>query len=503
MGDEGQVESQSECQAEEMRTLFLFEQLSDAQIDRLCADGRVETHQPGPLFTEGEPAACFYVLIDGELVMSARAGGFDVQTRRTSQRGAYCGAWSAYVPEAEPTYTTSVRVTRPSRFYVLDAERFAAFMQTEFPMAVHLLAGHTLGTIRQQQLVGQRARLLGLGTITAGLTHHLNNPAAATGRAVAGLRESVGKLRRKLASIAEGNIPAESLHALIAIQDDVAEHVGASKPQQLSSLESSHREERIGDWLDDHGIADGWDYAPTFVDAGLDVDWLERVSNSVTGRGVASSVLQAGVAWLKHTVDTELRMREIAEASRRISALLASAKQYSQMDRGDYQCVDVHDLLRSTLMMFDTRIGGAGPVKVVTDFDLNLPEISCYAGDLNQVWTNVIENALEAMGDRGTLTMRTSWEREDVIRVEICDDGPGIPSDVIDNVFTPFFSTKPVGEGAGLGLDLAWRIVEKHEGHLSAQSVPGDTRFIVCLPVRAPAPGTAGPDIPIVAPTTR
>jgi len=485
-----------QCQADELRTLFLFEHLSEAQLAILCADGRIESLPPGPLFNEGEPATLLYVLIEGELVMSGRTGGFDVNTRRTTQRGAYCGAWSAYVPLPDHAYEVSVRLTRESRFYVLDADKFADFMQTQFPMAVHLLVGHTLGGLRQQQIVSQRARLLGLGTITAALTHQLNNPAAATGRAIAGLRESVGRLRQKLTTLADGGFTPDSLRALTVLQNAVADRVGTTSLTELSALESSDREERLGDWLDARGVDDGWDYAPTFVDAGLDVDWLERVSTSIkSAAGPAhTSVLQGAFEWLKHTIDAELRMREIAEASKRISALLAGANQYSQMDRDDYQRVDVHELLRSTLMMFDTGAGAGGPIRVVMDFDQTLPEILCYAGDLNQVWTNLIDNAIEAMSGTGTLTVRTGWQADETIRVEICDDGPGVADDVVDRIFAPFFSTKPEGEGTGLGLDLAWRIVQKHRGDLSVESVPGDTRFIVCLPLEAPAPELAASD---------
>ena len=480
------------CSAEELRTLFLFEHLSDAQLDILCADGRIESFAPGPLFGVGEPATCLYVMIDGELVMSGRSVGVDIQTHRTSQRGVYCGAWSAYVPDAEKVYTVSVRLTRPTRFFVLDADKFAGFMQSQFPIAVHLLGGHTLGSMRQQQILGQRARLAALGTITAGLTHQLNNPAAATARAVAGLRESVGKMRHNLAMAAKGKFTSEALDALVTLQDEVAEHVGTSKLQKLGSLEASDCEEQIGDWLDQHDVAGAWDLAPTLVEAGLDVDWLDNLSSTLAKAledGRAGGVLQRAVELLKYTIDTELRMREIAESSKRISALLAGAKQYSQMDRGDYQSVDVHELLRSTMMMFDAE---DNQIKVVTEWDDDLPEIACYAGDLNQVWTNIIDNAIEAMNGHGTLTLRTMRE-DDSIRVEICDNGPGIAEDVIDSIFTPFFTTKPVGEGIGLGLDLAWRIVEKHGGNLSVQSTPGDTRFIVCLPLQVPAP-----DLPMI-----
>jgi signal transduction histidine kinase len=485
-----------QCVRDELRTLFLFEKLSDSQLDTLCAAGRIETFPAGPICVEGEQATCFYVMIEGELVMSKRSGGVDIQTNRTSQRGVYFGAWSAYVPGEEHIYEASVRLTKPSRIFVLDADAFAAFMQTEFPMAVHLLEGHKVGGRRQNQIIGQREKLLALGTITAGLTHQLNNPAAATARAVADLREGVCHMRHKLAMVAEAKFTPEALRVLVNIQDQVAEQVAKSKDVELSALEASDREDQIGDWLEEHGIAGAWDYAPTFVDAGLDTDWLERVSALIDDVD-ASASLQSAIGWLKYTIDNELRMNEIAEASKRISALLADAKQYSQMDRGTYGSADVHELLRSTIMMFGDRIGHQGkgrPVTLVKDMDKTLPELQCYPGDLNQVWTNIIENAIQAMDGHGTLTIRTARENEQMIRVEICDDGPGIPEDIVDRIFTPFFTTKPFGEGTGLGLDLAWRIVvEKHAGTMSVQSKPGDTRFVVCLPLVAPAPVTPTP----------
>jgi signal transduction histidine kinase len=485
-----------ECVREELRTLFLFEDLSDEQLDILCEAGHIETFPAGPISTEGEPATCFYVMIDGELIMSKRSGGVDIQTNRTSQRGVYFGAWSAYIPGEEQSYQASVRLTKPSRCFVLDSNDFARFMQTQFPMAVHLLEGHLVGGRRQSQIIGQREKLLALGTITAGLTHQLNNPAAATARAVSDLRETVGKMRHKLSMLADGKFSPEALRVLVRIQDDVAEQVAKNRGVELSALEASDREDAIGDWLESHDIVGAWDYAPTFVEAGLDTDWLEKVLTSVDEVDATAS-LQAAVGWLKYTIDNELRMNEIAEASKRISALLAGAKQYSQMDRGSYQSADVHELLRSTIMMFGEKIGHQGkgrPITIVKEMDKTLPELQCYPGDLNQVWTNIIDNAIQAMDGHGTLTIRTSRESEQMIRVEICDDGPGIPEDIIDRIFTPFFTTKPFGEGTGLGLDLAWRIVvEKHAGNLSVQSHPGDTRFIVCLPLVAPPPVTPTP----------
>ena len=300
-------------------------------------------------------------------------------------------------------------------------------------------------------------------------------------------------MRHKLAMLANGKFTPEALSVLVSIQDEVAEQVAKSKAQELTALETSDREDQIGDWLEDHGISGGWDYAPTFVEAGLDTDWLERISASVDDVD-ASASLQSAIGWLKYTIDTELSVNEIAEASKRISALLAGTKQYSQMDRAPYQAADIHELLHSTLMMFGDKIGKDNPIKLVKEYDKSLPELLCYPGDLNQVWTNIIDNAIQAMGGSGTLTVRTIRAGDDMIRVEICDDGPGIPEDDIDRIFTPFFTTKPFGEGTGLGLDLAWRIVaEKHHGNLRVESKPGDTRFIILLPLAAPAPEAPTP----------
>jgi signal transduction histidine kinase len=163
------------------------------------------------------------------------------------------------------------------------------------------------------------------------------------------------------------------------------------------------------------------------------------------------------------------------------------------MDRAEYQSANVHELLFSTVKtIFGDKLGKDKPVALHWEKDTSLPELLCYPGDLNQVWTNIIDNAIQAMNGHGNLTIRTMRENETTVRVEICDDGPGIPEDIQERIFTPFFTTKPFGEGTGLGLDLAWRIVvEKHHGNLSVQSQPGDTRFIVCLPLEAPAPQQA------------
>jgi len=406
------------CSVDELRTLFLFEKLGEDQLQWLCERGHVELIEPGPVYAEGSPATCFYVLLEGTVVMSRRVGADDIEVGRTSTRGVYTGAFMAYLGDRVPqVYNNSVRVTEPSRFFVLDAPVFAELMTDWFPMAVHLLEG----------------------------------------------------------LIAGGKWDRTTLVTLIKLQEEAAERV--SKAPALSPLEASDREDAIADWLEDRGCREGWQLAPTFVAAGLDVEWLDHVEAAVD-----PSTLEAALRWLNYTVDTELLMSEIEDSTTRISTLVGAAKQYSQLDRAPYQVVDVHELLDSTLLMLSGKIPPG--ITVVKEYDRSLPPIPAYAAELNQVWTNLIDNAVSAMNGTGTLTVRTGRVREDDVFVEFGDTGPGVPPEIRNRIFEPFFTTKPVGEGTGLGLDISWRIVvKKHHGDLSLESSPGDTRFRVRLPV--------------------
>ncbi|WP_405982492.1 ATP-binding protein [Streptomyces sp. NBC_00158] len=479
------------CAPHEIASLFLFEELSPEQLGRLCAEGRVERFEAGPVYTEGEPATCFYVMIEGTVVLSRRVGGDDVEVSRTSQRGVYSGAMQAYLGERVPqTYNNSMRVTEPTRFFVLPAQSFADVMREWFPMAAHLLEGLFFGSKNTQRAIGQRERLLALGSLSAGLTHELNNPAAAAVRATATLRERVGKMRHKLAHISQGQYSREAIADLIEIQERTVERV--AKAPALSPLEASDREDELGDWLEDHGFPEGWRLAPVFVQAGLDTDWLDQVAAAV-----ADDLLPAAIGWLGYTVETELLMSEIEDSTARISHLVDAAKQYSQLDRAPHRVVDVHELLDSTLLMLSGKIGPG--VRVVKEYDRSVPDVPAYPAELNQVWTNLIDNAVSAIaetGGGGTLTVRTAREGDRLL-VEFRDTGPGVPAEIRSRIFDPFFTTKPVGEGTGLGLDISWRIVVgKHHGSLQVESVPGDTRFQVLLPLTQPDPPPGGPDGP-------
>jgi signal transduction histidine kinase len=470
-----------ECAPDLLRSLFLFEALPDDRLEYLCERGKVVRVEPGWLYREGEDATCFYVLLEGSLVMSRNVGGDEVEVNRTSYRGAYLGAWTAYLGDLVPqVYDQSVRVTETSDFFELGADVLRDIMRDWFPMAQHLLSGLFQGFTTRQRNIAQRERLLALGSLSAGLTHELNNPAAAAVRATSVLQQRVSKMREKLAALAAGHLDEAALQTLIKFQDEAAQKV-ADAPK-LTALESADREDDVIDWLDDHGVGHGFEIASTFVAAGIDGDWLDLVANAAPPNS-----LSGAIHWLYYTIDTELLMKEITDSTTRISTLVDAAKQYSQMDRSPHQNADLHDLLDSTLVMLARKIPPG--VTVVTNYAEDLPTVPSYPAELNQVWTNLIDNAVQAMGETGTLTITTHHDDE-YATVKISDTGPGIPDDIKDRIFEPFFTTKPIGHGTGLGLDIAWRIiVNKHRGYLKVMSQPGSTTFVVRLPLEGPQIG--------------
>ncbi len=480
--------SPATCSIDELRTLFLFEKLTDEQLGWLCQHGRVEVVDQGLAYAEGDPADSFYVLLSGGVALTRRIGPDEIEVTRSSTPGVYGGAFMAYLGDRMPqVYNNSMRVTEPSRFFVLDAERFAELMTSWFPMAVHLLEGLFFGTKNAQEVIGQRERLLALGSLTAGLTHELNNPAAAAVRAAAGLREHVLKLRHKLPAIA-GKRDDPVLQLLVKLLDE-AKVAGGQRPAP-GPLEAADLEDEVSDWLDDHDIARGWELAPALVQAGIDTSQLDDLvaaggpAADPDGDAQAAASLDRSLRFLADSIEMELLLTEISDSIARISALVTDAKQYSQLDRAPYQVIDVHELLDSTLAMLSGRIGDG--ITVVRDYGRDLPKIPCFPGELNQVWTNLIDNAVSAMNGSGTLSIRTAVDRDQLL-IDVGDTGPGIPPDLQQRIFEPFFTTKAVGQGTGLGLDICWRIVvNRHHGDLRVQSVPGDTHFQVRLPLAGP-----------------
>ncbi|MFE3327070.1 ATP-binding protein [Streptomyces sp. NPDC059176] len=464
---------------DELRTLFLFEALDDDQLAWLAERGRVEVRRAGtPVYSQGEGATCFFVLLGGAVALSRQLHGDDIELGRSDQRGAYGGATQAYLGDrVDQVYPNTMRAVTDVELFVLPAVEFATALRTWFPMALHLLEGLFLGLRASDIIVGERERLVALGSLTAGLTHELNNPAAAAVRATDTLRDRVAHMRRKLALIADGRVDGKRLHELVEMQDAAVQR--ARTARQLTAMEAADAEDELGDWLEESGVENAWDIAPTFVAAGIDAGWLAEATAELSDDN-----RRAAVGWLNYTVDTEMLMGEIGDAVRRISGLVDAARQYSQLDRAAQQPVDVHELLDATLVMLKAKIPPG--VRVVKEYDGDLPLVPAYGAELNQVWTNLIDNSLAAMDGDGTLTLAT-WHEDDHVYVEVRDTGVGIDPEIRPRIFEPFFSTKPVGQGTGLGLDISYRIVvNKHGGDIRVDSHPGDTRLRVCLPLVRP-----------------
>ena len=465
---------------EQLRTLFLFEALTDQQLDRLSEQGELRAFDAGVVVTrEGEPAEHFVVLVDGRIRLSRLMGGEDVTLVETDHRGAYAGATRAYMGENE-LYAGTLTTLAPTQFFRMRAGDFGEFVRTTFPMAVHLLDGLYVGIRNSEAQVRQREHLASLGTLSANLAHELNNPAAATVRATSQLRSRVAGMRHKLGLLAGGTIPPEALRGLVELQERAVEHA-AKSDERLSPLEMSDREDEIAERLEQFGMTGPYELAAVFAGAGVDAAWLDEVASCVD-----PGLREGAVRWLAYTLETEALMEELEDASTRISTLVAAVKSYAHLDGATASEVDVHDGLESTVVMLGPKLARA---RLVTDFDRSLPKVPAHAGELNQVWTNLLDNAAGAVTDTGgTITLRTARDG-DAVLVEVSDDGPGIAPEVLPRIWDAFFTTKPAGTGSGLGLDNVRRIVEqRHGGGVEVDTAPGrGTTFSVRLPLTAPS----------------
>lgn len=317
-------------------------------------------------------------------------------------------------------------------------------------------------------------KLIALGTLAAGLAHEMNNPAAAARRAAGQLHETFQRLSSLALKLNQHQMTIAQLAFVADLLSQATER--ATTASQLDPLTHSDREDSVTAWLETHGVADGWKLAPILVGAGLDTEWLDTVVDRV-----AADSLGDVLSWISAMLTGVELLNEIEQSTARISQLVRAIKNYSYMDRASLQEIDVHEGLESTLTILGYKLKGG--VVVTREYDRSLPRISAYGSELNQVWTNLIDNAIDAMGGRGQIWVRTSRENDHVL-VEIADNGPGIPPDIQPHIFEPFFTTKGVGVGTGLGLDISYRVVVgKHHGDIRVFSKPGDTHFQVRLPI--------------------
>lgn len=320
-----------------------------------------------------------------------------------------------------------------------------------------------------------RERLASLGTMAAGLAHELNNPAAAARRAAAELADALEVLGSTIGLFVESGVERTEAAGLVAMQRQAMET--AAQPPALTTLDTADAEDALADHLAELGVAEGWRLAEPLARAGVDRAFLDRVSQ------LAGTATAAALGWIAASLSARELAAELADSTGRMSSLVGAVKRYAYMDRGDLAEVDVHEGLETTVTILGHKLKHT-EITVTRDYDPALPTLVARGAELNQVWTNLIDNAIDALGQQGTITLSTRLDG-DCAEVEVADDGPGIPREVRDRIFDPFFTTKDVGHGTGLGLDTARRIVvDRHRGSLTVDSAPGRTVFRARLPLR-------------------
>ncbi|MBS1814524.1 MAG: cyclic nucleotide-binding domain-containing protein [Acidobacteria bacterium] len=369
----------------------------------------------------------------------------------------------------------NVEVARRTRAIVVPKEDFWSLMANCPALRSTLLRSSMTRFQMRQGMNLREEKLASLGTLTAGLMHELNNPGAAAGRAAAQLRANINRMHELAQCLSKEEHTPEQGRCFWEMQERVLRR---KKATYQSSLDQADAEERLAEWMESNGVREAWRLAPTFAASGITASELECLKAEFHGEGMSDPL-----AWMEAMVGSMQMVETIEESVRRVSDLVGAVKTYTHEGQGQKHTVDVNASIHATLVILKHKLMERGTF-LSKIFASNLPEIPARKASLNQVWTNLLDNAIDAAGEGGKVQVKT-WQQDGEVFVSFCDDGPGIPREKQERIFDPFFTTKPAGVGTGLGLGIAFQIVKEYGGELRFSSQPGQTEFVVHLPGKA------------------
>jgi signal transduction histidine kinase len=462
----------------DLRAVDLFDDLDDSELEQWLAVAQPRTAEPGDVLAEqGEMPEGVILLFEGTAQAllidpgrTERVGGRHVAPTWIGAIAALTGGPLGVRMQAETA----------CRMALIDSAEFRRLALAQPAVHQRVMQQVTPVMSRITAIEQNRERLASLGTMAAGLAHELNNPAAAARRAAAQMAEALDVLSTTVRRFVEAGMKREQVVQLVALHEEAVD--GAAGREALDTLDAADAEDALSHRLEQLGVAEPWRLAEPLAAAGVDEEWLSRVAEQ------AGPATEPALGWVAASLTARGLAAELEESTRRMSGLVGAVKSYTYLDRGELVEVDVHEGLDTTLVVLGHKLKHTA-IKVVRDYDRSLPRLTVHGSELNQVWTNLLDNAIDALGHDGTITIATRRDGDSAL-IEISDDGPGIPAEIRGRIFDSFFTTKDVGLGSGLGLATAQRIVvEGHDGALTLDSEPGRTTFKVRLPLAAETPG--------------